>query len=99
MGLAAKAIRYHFIAVGAGLAGEIAVVYIAIHFEKIALLFALGPLLLLLATLLWINKVTGIRCPDCGNLYGISIGSRGWPTVPTNCLSCGHAGRNIKETN
>jgi len=64
MSVSAKAIRYHVIAMGAGLAIEIAVINAAIHFEKIALLYVLGPLVLFLAVLLWVNKVTGIRCPN-----------------------------------
>lgn len=92
MTVAAKAIRYHFIAVGSGLVGELAIVYAAIYFEKVELLFVLGPLAVLLVALLWANKVTGIRCPTCNNIYGVSIGSRGWPSVPAKCLLCGSAG-------
>jgi hypothetical protein len=92
MSVSAKAIRYHFIAMGAGLAIEIAVINAAIRFDKIALLYVLGPLVLFLAVLLWVNKVTGIRCPNCNNIYGVSIGSRGWPSVPPKCLSCGYTG-------
>jgi len=90
MSVSAKAIRYHFIAMGAGLATEIAVIYTAIHFETIALLFVLGPLVLFLAMLFWVNKVTGIRCPNCNNIYGVSFGWHGLPSVPPKCLSCGH---------
>lgn len=92
MSISARAIRYHFIAMGLGLASEIVVIYTAIYFEKSALLFGLGPLLLFLVVLLWLNKVTGIRCPHCNNIYGVSIGSRGWPSVPAKCLSCGYTG-------
>ena|ERR1022692_2344638 len=91
MSVTTRAFRYLFIVMGSGLAAEIVVVYTAIHFEKIAVLFVVGPLLLLLAVLLFMNKVTGIRCPKCNNIYGVSIGSRGFPYVPTKCLSCGHA--------
>ncbi len=92
MTVAAKAIRYHFIAMGSVLAGEWAAVYAATHFHEIVLLYIFGPLVLLLIVILWINKVTGIRCPHCHNIYGVSLGSRGWPSVPPKCRSCGSGG-------
>lgn len=88
-----KAICYHFIAMSAGLAIEMVVINAAIHFEMIALLFVLGPLALFLGVFLWVNRITGIRCPYCNNIYGVSIGSRGWPSVPPKCLSRGYVGK------
>jgi hypothetical protein len=92
MTVAAKAIRYHFIALGSMLAGESAIMHGAIYFNKVILLYILGPLALLFTVILWVNKVTGIRCPHCNNIYGVSLGSRGWPSVPPKCLSCGSGG-------
>ncbi len=92
MTVAAKAIRYHFIALASVLAGEFAIVHAAIYFNKIILLYILGPLVLLSTVILWVNKITGIRCPHCNNIYGVSLGSRGWPSVPPKCLSCGSGG-------
>ena len=92
MTVAAKAIRYHLIAMGSGLFGEFVILSLAIHFNKIVLLYVLGPLLLFLAVLLWVYTITGIRCPHCNNLYGVTLGTRGWPSVPPKCLSCGSSG-------
>jgi hypothetical protein len=94
MTVTAKAIRYHWIATGAGLAGELAIIHAAIYFNQIVLLYVLGPLLLFLAILLCVNKVTGIRCPHCNNIYGVTLGSRCWPSVPRQCLCCGASGGN-----
>ena len=92
MTVAAKAIRYYFIAMISILAIEFVIVSSAIHFEKTALLFVLGPLAFFLMVLFWVYKVTGIRCPSCNNTYGLSLGSRGWPSVPPKCLTCGSSG-------
>lgn len=82
------------IATSSGLAGELAIIHAAIYFDKIVLLYVLGPLVLFLAMLLWVNKVTGIRCPRCNNIYGVTLGSHGWPSIPPQCLSCGRSGGN-----
>ena len=93
MSVTTKAIRYHFITIGAILAIEIAIISVAIYFDEMVFLIVLGPLTLFLAILLWVNIVTGIRCPKCHNIYGVSLGSHGWPSVPSKCLICGHTGK------
>lgn len=89
MTVAATATRYHLIAMGVGTIGEVAILSTAIYLDQGVLLAVLGPLLLLFAVLLWINKVTGIRCRHCNNIFGITLGSGGWPSVPAKCLVCG----------
>lgn len=95
MTVTAKAIRNHLAALGAGIACEIAVINSAIHFHETVLLYTLGPLVMFLMLLVWVNKVTGIRCPHCNNIYGVSLGLRGWPSVPPRCQSCGASGDDI----
>lgn len=81
---------YTLISIICGLGMEIVVVNGAIYFDKTLLLYVFGPLVLFIGVLVWIYKVTGIRCPNCNNIYGVGLGQRGWPSVPKNCLSCGN---------
>ena len=92
MTVASKAIRYHLVTMVSLLVSELAIVYMAIALNKIVLLYVLGPLMLFLAVLLRVHKITGIRCPHCNNIYGVSFASHGWPSVPPKCLFCGSSG-------
>lgn len=68
---------------------EAAFVLIARSFELGWVMLVLGPLAFLVAIIVWLNKVSGIRCRKCKNVYGVSIGLGGWPSVPSKCLHCG----------
>jgi hypothetical protein len=85
----AKASLYSIVSTIALLVVEVSIFWAAEYFDFIALLYIFGPIALLIAMLYWIHKITGIRCANCNNLYGVSIGQRGWPDVPSNCLYCG----------
>jgi hypothetical protein len=89
MTVSLKANLYTLVTIICGLITEIGVVQAAIYFDKVLLLYVFGPLVLFFGVLVWIFKVTGIRCPSCNNIYGVALGQRGWPSVPKNCLSCG----------
>ena len=54
-------------------------------------LFLFGPLAFLAAVLFWLYKVTGLCCPNCKKLFGVSIGVDGWPSVPKKCKSCDYS--------
>ena len=89
--ISAKAHWYTAVAIITLILVELSVIYIAEYFGLVLLLFIFGPLALLFATIYWIHKVTGLRCLRCKNFYGVSIGQRGWPRVPSHCLYCGTA--------
>lgn len=89
MSVHAKASLYSIVSTIALLVVEVSIIWAAVYFDFIALLYIFGPLAFLIAMLYWIHKVTGIRCANCNNLYGVSLGQRGWPSVPPKCLYCG----------
>jgi hypothetical protein len=68
---------------------EIIVLKLAQHLGFSWILFVFAPIALLVAILFWLHRSTGVRCSSCNNLYGVSIGLGGWPSVPPKCLSCG----------
>jgi len=92
MSIFVKANIYYFLISVALFGVEVGVIHAADYFDQIVLLFIFGPLALFLAILLITYLVTGIRCPKCNNIYGVTTFPRGWPRVPKKCQSCGNSG-------
>jgi hypothetical protein len=93
MSVTSRAVLYHFVTAVSLLAGEYAAFHIALKIEIPALLFIFGPLILFIAIIVWVSYITGIRCPSCSKIYGVTIGFKGWPSVPNQCNSCSFKGR------
>jgi len=68
---------------------EILIIYLADYFDAVVALFIFGPLGLLLGIILVTHIVTGLRCPSCNNIYGVTTFPWGQPIVPEKCLYCG----------
>jgi len=95
MSISTKANVYYFLISVAILSVELAIIYVADYFDEVVLLFTFGPLALLLAILILVYVVSGIRCPNCNNVYGVTFMLWGWPITSKKCMHCGFNDKNL----
>ena len=89
MSIRARAYTQTIVAFLILISAELIFIQIFIRYGLSWLMFIVGPISLMVITLVWLSKITGTKCNQCHNLYGVNVDSTGWPSIPDQCQSCG----------